>query len=169
MKKLITLGAFALFGAMQAQENSGATSKGKWVVETNAGTPMHLYGGGTGFLLTSADGDTIWNVGAEGGYFVSDNLAVKAGLGYGDYFGSGIFSYRVGLQYYINGKFPVAADFSGISADDDNLNWLGLEGGYAWFVASNVAITPKVRYNFTLDENKSASTFQGLIGFSLFF
>jgi hypothetical protein len=27
----------------------------------------------------------LWNVGAEGGYFVADKFAVKVGLGYGDF------------------------------------------------------------------------------------
>ena len=51
---------------------------------------------------------------------------------------------------------------------DLTINYVGVEGGYAWFVAPNIAVTPKVRYNIaTKDTYESA--FQGLIGFSLFF
>jgi hypothetical protein len=41
MKKLFLVGALALFGAMNAQtakSSNGATAKGKWVIETNAGS-----------------------------------------------------------------------------------------------------------------------------------
>ena len=169
MKKLFLVGALALFGAMNAQKSSEATSKGKWVIETNAGSPLHYLGGSTAFSLTSVDGETIWNVGADGGYFVAVNLAVKAGLGLGDFGEDNLTTYRVGVQYYVNSKFPLAADFTGASTGDESINYFGVEGGYAWFVAPNVALTPKLRYNITLDDQKAPSSFQGLIGFSLFF
>ena len=172
MKKLFLVGALALFGAMNAQtakSSNGATAKGKWVIETNAGSPLHYLGGSTAFSLTSVDGETLWNVGAEGGYFVADKLAVKVGLGYGDSdFSKGTFTYKLGAQYYFNGNIPVGVDFTGASIDGESENYVGVEGGYAWFVAPNIAVTPKVRYNIaTKDTYESA--FQGLIGFSLFF
>ncbi len=45
MKKLFLVGALALFGAMNAQtgKSSEATSKGKWVIETNAGSSLTLF------------------------------------------------------------------------------------------------------------------------------
>lgn len=172
MKKIFIASAIALFGAMNAQEkasnNTGATSKGKWVVEANTGS--WTTGGNTSFSLTSVDGNTSWNVGAEGGYFVMDKLAIKAGLGYGDTDGGdGTFTYKLGAQYYIINQIPVGVDFTGSSYDGESVNFVGVEGGYAWFVAPNVALTPKLRYNISLDDNKADSAFQGLIGFSLFF
>ena len=170
MKKLFLVGALALFGAMNAQtakSSNGATAKGKWVVEANTGSATT---GSTAFTLSSVDGgNTSWSVGAEGGYFVEDKLAVKLGLGYGDSdFSKGTFTYKLGAQYYFNGNIPVGVDFTGASTDGESVNYVGLEGGYAWFVAPNIAVTPKVRYNIaTKDTYESA--FQGLIGFSLFF
>ena len=72
------------------------------------------------------------------------------------------------MNDYFNGNIPVGVDFTGASSDGESVNYVGLEGGYAWFVAPNIAVTPKVRYNIaTKDTYESA--FQGLIGFSLFF
>ena len=88
---------------------------------------------------------------------------------YGDFGGDDLVTYRLGAQYYFNGNIPVGVDFTGASTDGESVNYVGVEGGYAWFVAPNVAITPKVRYNITTDDNKAPSSFQGLIGFSLFF
>ena len=165
MEKLSLVGALALFGAMNAQKSSEATSKGKWVIETNAGSPLHYLGLA---LLLQMEKQFGMQLGAEGGYFVADNLAVKAGLGFGDFGGDNLTTYRLGVQYYLDGKFPLAADFTGASTGGESINYFGVEGGYAWFVAPNVALTPKLRYNITLDDQKAPSSFQGLIGFSLF-
>ena len=111
--------------------------------------------GNTAFSLLSVDGSTIWSVGADAGYFVSDNLAIKAGLGYADADEiDGTFVYKVGAKYYLGGEFPVGVDFTGSSVDGNNANWVGIQGGYAWFVADNVSIEPTIRYNVTLDDQK---------------
>lgn len=170
MKKLFFTAAVVLglgFANAQDGNSSSALSKGSFVIEANTGSWAT---GNTSFSLASVDGETAWAVGAEGGYFVMDNLAVKAGLGYGDDSNSdGIFTYKVGAKYYIIGQIPVGADFTGTSFDGDNANWVGVQGGYAWFVAPNVSIEPTVRYNISLDEDKAESVFQGLIGFAFHF
>ncbi|MCB0399454.1 MAG: hypothetical protein KDD26_07485 [Winogradskyella sp.] len=170
MKKLF-LAAFAVFAfaSVNAQDgdSSSALSKGSKLIEINTGSWAT---GSTAFSLFSVDGFTTYSVGAEGGYFVSDNLAVKVGLGYsGADDVDGTFVYKVGAKYYVGGEFPVGIDFTGASVDGNNANWVGLQGGYAWFVADNVSIEPTVRYNMTLDENKAESAFQGLIGFAFHF
>lgn len=154
--------------AQDSDESKGnALSEGSWVIEANTGSWST---GSTAFSLTSLDGSTTWSVGAEAGYFVMDNLAIKAGLGYADNdFSDGTFVYKVGAKYYIGGEFPVGLDFTGASSDGENANWVGAQAGYAWFVADNVSIEPTVRYNITLDENKAESAFQGLIGFAFHF
>lgn len=162
MKKLFLVGALAFFDVFTAQ-----TEKGKWVVDVNTGS--HAVGN-TAFSLYSANGYTRWGLGAEVGYFLVDNLALKVGLGYqGAKNSDGTFAYKVGAQYYIIEKIPVGVDFTGQSVGGYSRNFIGIEGGYALFVASNIAITPKVRYNMNLDESKSNSNFQGLVGFSVFF
>jgi len=169
MKKLF-LAAFAVFAfaSVNAQDSdSSALSEGSFVVEINTGSWTT---GSTAFSLTSVDGYTAYSVGAEGGYFVSDNLAIKVGLGYsGADEVDGTFAYKVGAKYYVGGEFPVGLDFTGASVDGNNANWVGLQGGYAWFVADNVSIEPTLRYNMTLDEEKAQSAFQGLIGFAFHF
>ena len=83
MKKLffavLTVFAFS-FSNAQDDDSSGATSQGKWLIEANTGNAML---GSTSFMFSSQDGNTTYNLGLDGGYFVSDNLAIKAGLGFG--------------------------------------------------------------------------------------
>ncbi len=168
MKKII-LSAIAVmaFGFANAQEQ---TAKGKWLIEANT-----AFGAGTGntaFSLTSTDGDTAWNIGAEGGYFVANNLAVKLGLGYGDDgFDSSIFSYKIGAKYYVVNKIPVELSYTGVSIKDadDNPSFVGLQGGYAIFLGPNVSVEPGLRYNFTTDDKIAESFLQFNVGFALHF
>lgn len=165
MKKLLLVAMMAFGLTANAQETKSQTSKGKFVIEANTGAATT---GSTAFSLTSVDGNTMWNVGLDGGYFVMDNLAVKAGLGYGDTGESDAFSYKIGAEYYINGQIPVEVDFTGTSFTGNSVNWLGLQAGYAWFLGEHVSVKPAVRYNIGLEDGQKGA-FQGLIGFSLFF
>ncbi len=146
---------------------SAQTEKGGWLIEANTGTATT---GNTSFSLSSSDGNTDWSIGADAGYFVMDNLAVKAGLGYSDAgdFADGVLVYKIGGKYYINGQIPVGLDFTGFSSDRNDGSWVGAQGGYAIFLGESVAIEPAVRYNFTLDESQAESIFQALVGFTLF-
>jgi outer membrane protein W len=170
MKKII-LSAIAVmaFGFANAQEQ---TAKGKWLIEANTGFGAGV--GSTQFALSSVDGDTAWNVGAEGGYFVADNLAVKLGLGYGDDgsdVNSSSFAYKIGAKYYVVNKFPVEVSYNGASIDglDENPSYVGIQGGYAWFLGSNVSVEPGVRYNVSLNDDFYKSGLQFNIGFALHF
>jgi hypothetical protein len=181
MKKImVTLGALLVFGIVNAQDklkskNEGQTEVGKWLIEANTafGTPMGAY---TGFGYSDTDGDTEYNVGAEVGYFVIKDLALKVGLGYGgmknDLIDTNIFSYKMGAKYYIDSQIPVQVDYSGatIKDFDENPSYLGIQAGYAWFLGSNVSVEPGVRYNLTLNDNYTdKNTLQFNIGFVLHF
>ena len=66
------------------------------------------------------------------GYFILDDLALKAGLGYGDSGIDGIdgmFNWKVGGKYYVVGQFPVAVDVNGASGNDVSPLWLGIQAG----------------------------------------
>jgi hypothetical protein len=181
MRKLFLIGFFAvgiIFSANAQDSNEGQTAQGKWLIEANTGfagggeLSLYQHTANTGFGLASIDGQTIWSVGTEGGYFVIDDLAVKAGLGYTDFDGTSIFSYKVGAKYYIMSQIPVQVDINGASIDDadDQPLWLGLQGGYAFFLAENVSIEPGLRYSMSLNEDVTdEGIFEVRIGFALHF
>lgn len=184
MKKLFLCAAIAVFGfTMNAQDDatSSQTSKGKWLIEANTGFSagsselgLIQHTANTGFGFVSVDGMTIWSLGSEVGYFVMDNLAVKAGLGYTDYDGASVFSYKIGAKYYVMDKIPLQVDLNGASGDDlfgdETPLWLGLQGGYAWFVAPNVSIEPNLRYSLSMNEDfTDEGLFEIRIGFALHF
>ncbi|MEM1256881.1 MAG: hypothetical protein AAGC45_10440 [Bacteroidota bacterium] len=174
MKKLIfpTLFFLLMLTTVEAQDAT-ATSKGSWLIEANTG-----FGGGdfsvantanTSFGLSSSNGTTIWAIGAEGGHFIAEDLALKLGLGFTDLDGETIFTYKVGAKYYVNGSIPFQVDFTGASSDlffDEDPLWLGLQGGYAIFIADNVSVEPGLRYNISLN---SDFTEEGLFEFRIGF
>lgn len=171
---LLTFGA--VFFAKAQDVVTGPTAEGSYLIEANTG-----FGGGnigfghtanTGFGLASTDGTTIWSIGAEGGYFVMDDLAVKFGLGYADMNGGTSFSYKLGGKYYIIGTVPVQVDITGASIKgiDENPLWVGIQGGYAIFLNSFVSVEPGIRYNISLNEDfTDQGVFEFRIGFALHF
>lgn len=173
MRKLFLVAVAALGFAFNANaQDGGATAKGSLLIEANTGFGA-AHGANTGFYLSSRDGNTAWNIGAEGGYFIQDDLAVKAGLGYGD-LGvdgvDGVFSFKAGAKYYINSMIPVQVDLNGSTGNDFTPLFVGLQGGYAFFLADNIAIEPGLRYDLDLnDDADGLDTFSFNIGFSLFF
>lgn len=178
MKKIIlTAAAVFAFGFANAQDksdNGGQTAKGKYLIEANTNFGA-AHGSNTSFGLKSVDGTTSYNLGLEGGYFVMDNLAIKAGLGYGDSGEDGTdgtFSYKLGAKYYVNGNIPVQADFNGASGNDLSPMYLGLQGGYAIFLGQNVSIEPGLRYDFGMNEDAGDGDFNPFslrVGFALHF
>lgn len=97
-----------------------------------------------------------------------DDLAIKAGLGYSDLDFTSIFSYKVGAKYYIISKTPFQIDINGASIKDSSENplWLGLQGGYAFFLGENVSIEPGLRYSVSLNKQVTdKGLFEARIGF----
>ncbi|HPF10106.1 MAG TPA: hypothetical protein PKW08_11625 [Flavobacteriaceae bacterium] len=178
MKKLLLFLAISVMMATTSfaqDENSGsATSQGAWVVEINTGFGESS-GSYTGFSLYSRDGNTSWGVGGEAGYFILDDLALKAGLGYGDPGIDGVdgtFNWKFGAKYYVAGQFPIAADVNGSSGNSYSPMWVGVQAAYAWFIANNVSLEPGLRYGFGMNDDAGSgdfNIFSAFIGFNVYF
>ncbi|THD32107.1 MAG: hypothetical protein DI588_08365 [Flavobacterium johnsoniae] len=145
--------------------NGGQTAKGKWLIESSTGFGT-IHPSNTSFgLIFSPDLENVtWSIGSEAGYFIIDNLAIKGGLGYADY-----FSYKIGAKYYISSKIPVQLDYSGVFEQDyyGSVSYMGVQAGYAIFLGKNVSVEPGLRYNLDLD--RQDNFFQLRVGFALHF
>lgn len=183
MKKIIlsmaAVFALTFANAQDKKENGGSqTSKGKWLIEANTGFGA-VTGADTSFGYYSQGDVKRMSLGAEGGYFVMDNLAIKLGIGYNsedDGTGNvGGFAYKIGAKYYIMGNIPVQVDYSAGSGDkykvgSETPSYLGLQAGYAVFLGNNVSIEPGIRYNSTMNKDAAAdSALQLCVGFALHF
>jgi len=174
MRKIVVIIVFVLYGvSISAQEKGSRTDKGLIEVNTNFGAFARA---STSIeYLSFSGGDYSLNIGGEGGYFVIKNLAVKLGLGYGyskqsfSLRDTSTFSYKIGAKYYFFNKIPVQVDYTGAKLNflDESLNYIGIQGGYAIFLAKNVSVEPGMHYSISLDDN--IDTLQLNIGFVLHF
>ncbi len=168
---LVTIG----FVAVTTAQDGIQTDEGSWLIEVNTGfggDGLAAHSASTGFSLISGGDTTIWGIGAEGGYFVIDDLALKAGLGYADFDGLTVFTYKFGAKYYVISSIPFQVDITGSSIQDapENALWLGLQGGYAIFLSDHISVEPGLRYNLSLNEDFSdEGIFEFRIGFALHF
>jgi hypothetical protein len=183
MKKVfLSVAAILAFGFANAQEKAseGQTAKGKILVEANTGFGSGVGSTQIGFSSRSESGSS-YNFGVEGGYFVMNNLAVKLGLGYGgvspkvgDAFSA--FSYKLGAKYYVINTIPLELSLNGTSLSKKSEGfkdpmYIGIQGGYAIFIADNVSIEPGLRYNYSLTKKEEGgeNVLQFNVGFALHF
>ena len=151
MKKLLTIlmlvgFSFHAFSQEDKFEGPSQTAKGKVAIDVNTtlGSIGGVLGGsGTSFLLSSSEGSTIYNFGAEVGIFAANNMAFKLGFAYGDFDGFNLFSYKLGLKYYIISRIPFQIDFNGQAGKeiygDEKAAYIGLQAGYAIFIGDMVS------------------------------
>jgi len=161
--------------AMIATGAFAQTEKGKIYV----GAASNL-----GFNNVKYDGadksTSYFNLGAKGGYFVIDNLAINLGLNFesvsGDN-GSTDFGFNIGGRYYFPPKVFLGAmfDFDSFKPKGgDSASGMGLtfEGGYAIFLNDNIAIEPALTYRLGLSDKDKGTKFNQFginIGFGLYF
>ncbi|MBL4643661.1 MAG: hypothetical protein JKY44_08740 [Flavobacteriaceae bacterium] len=156
MKKVVfTIFMVAVAYTANSQENNGQTAKGKFLIDlsTQVGGSNYAFTN-TGFGFTNVHGYNAWSLGLGGGYFIADNFALTAGFGYADgsHGGNSTFSYKIGAKYYLKGKIPFAVNLSGSNVDvlNDRPLFLGLSGGYAFFLGDKLSIEPKINYSIPL-------------------
>lgn len=169
MKKFLMLFSIMLIGLLSAQTQQGS----KFLEVGTSFTPTTV--SSTGINFTTSDKLNTFNVGAEAGYFVANNLALKAGLGFGDvsYDGTSLgsaFSYKVGAKYYAGGVFPVGVDYNGadVKGSNDNPSYVGLSAGYAWFLGDRVSFEPTLRYDISTNDTYK-NVFSAGLGINIFF
>jgi len=176
MKKLLLS---AVVGLMMTIAANAQIEQGRIQIETGFSpfTEGLQRGSTTGLALFSVNGTTLWSVGFEGGYFIQENLALKAGFGYIDFDSEGSFSYKIGAKYYVVGVVPLQLDITGATREDIEFGglefenpdplWLGLQAGYAIFLTDNISFEPSARYNISLNTDAAENNiFELRMGFA---
>ena len=164
MKKVVLV-SFLLFMSLGSIFAQLPTGKGNFFANTRL----------TG-LEFSTDDLTSFSIGANGGYFLADKLALVGGLSIttlsfgGETFSS--FGLNAGARYYFaenaNGSF-FADGLLGLQKADnsDAIVGLTLNGGYAVFLKENIAIEPMA--TLFLPFSNGDVTFSLGAGFSIYF
>ena len=135
-----------------------------------------------GFLNTDYSSDyktNGFNIYANGGYFIMDNLSLDLGLGYNwakidGFDGSSSLRGEIGARYYLPINVFLGASFDAATYNNgDNLGTgVNLKAGYAWFIRDNIALEPAIGYRLGLS-NKNDGTkyneFGAKLGLSVYF
>ena len=158
MKKIFTiLCAGILTLGLSAQTESGNMMVG---VASNAGFSSFSPEGG-------GDGVTSMNLGASGGYFVMDNLALTASFGFvqvGD--ADAVTSFGIGGRYYMGSMFAGV----GYSVPAEEMSDLAISAGYSKMLTDNIALEPSLMYIMQSAGGEAyGSTFGLNVGFALYF
>lgn len=125
------------------------------------------------------DNSFNFSIGAQGGYFVINNLAAGLNLGFstssqGDFSGTSITIGPFARYYFENVFFGGSFSFintnsdNGVSDFSSNGSQLGLELGYAAFLNNNVAIEPKITYANTGGDFDGLTAIALNIGFTIY-
>ena len=158
MKKIFTiLCAGILTLGLSAQTESGNMLVG---VNSNAGFSSFSPEGG-------GDGVTSMNLGASGGYFVIDNLAITASFGFaqvGD--ADAVTSFGIGGRYYMGSMFAGV----GYQIPGEDMSAINIGAGYSKMLTDNIALEPSLVYSMqSYDGEASGSAFGLNVGFALYF
>lgn len=190
MKKILLLATFLSIFTLTSQAQdlprpqttapvaNEAIQQGNWMVGANVGN--------IGYNFRSKNFN--FEIRPRAGYFISDNAVIgtEAQLGLQVYSGGEQFSY--GLTPFVRYYFPEGAapthrwfgealvGFAGSSTENSNedaifSSVLGLRGGYAHFVASNVALEGTLGFTRTNADINTGNGVSGLnvaVGFQIF-
>ena len=144
MKKFLLLPlCFFLTMACYAQDDNPFVRKNRILVETGYNL-VAGFSSGTGLsILIDEDSNTITSLGFDGGYFVSEDFALKFRLGLLSSNGS-LTNFGVGGKYYIGGNVPIELVLGALSGGGDSEFLGNLSLGYAINVADNIALEPNI-------------------------
>ncbi len=190
MKKLIFLAAFAVFGlsntnAQDIDSDRGQTSKGKWMIGSDAGISFASSTAKFEFDGAELDGKTTVStitISPNVGYFIIDNLAVGLNWGFSssktefedagsdEEFKTNTFSVFPGATYFFksNNVAPYLGAGLGYlsvsNGDEDIQKFSGLgfnvRGGLAYFLSNSVSINIGVDFVSATLSNKENSDFE---------
>ena len=158
--------------SLSAQEEKAAFSrKGKILLETGYNLTGRLgSGGGTGSSTEfgGSGGGALYNFSVEGGYFISDDFALKgrfgiSGLGIRN---GTITNFSAGGKYYIISRIPVELTL-GVYALSSDAFFLGnARIGYGISIAENINLEPFVGILFGEDFDPEDTKPVGQFGLS---
>lgn len=141
---IIVLFSLGVCSGINSQEDSETFNrKGRILIETGYNL-IAGFSSGTGLsYILDSDENTITSLGFDGGYFVSDNFALKAKFSLLSSGGS-LTNFSVGGKYYIGGNVPLELG-AGILSGGNASEFLGnISIGYAINIAENIALEPNL-------------------------
>lgn len=171
MKKIVLIAALAVAAVSASAQD---WSKGDWFVGAKT------TGLGLDHKFLDKNSATSFDLGVNGGYFLSNRFAVDAALGFasasakvaGVKESTNAFTYGIGVRYYPISNLFAHVMFEGMSVKDadNNPSYAGIEVGYDFFLSDKVFFEPAVYYKKGLVKKADESNAIGLaLGFGVRF
>lgn len=128
--------------------------KGKTIVETGYSLYAGIIGNGiSGGTFLINDGDTQLSLAFDGGYFISEDFALKGKVSFITSDGNTLTFLGVGPKYYLGGVAPFELNVGKVFGDDffsdDFIGFASL--GYAITLADNIYLEPAIGYSFPFE------------------
>lgn len=142
---LIFIGMFAISMSSLNAQDGEFERKGRILVETGVGLTNSIIGGSTGVSLLVQEGETITNFSFEGGYFTTENFAVKGQVGFLAVSGFTLVNLSAGGKYYIMGKIPVELNLGLVTGEGLSEFVGGFGIGYGIRLADNINLEPSIK------------------------
>lgn len=132
-----------------AQSEANFSKKGRLLIESGYNSFFGFLGGSSGSTILFTEEEAIVNLGIDGGYFLSENLALKIRFGLLSSGGTSLINISGGGKYYIAGKIPVEVG-AGIVTIGGGRSFLGNASlGYGVRLAQNINLEPSVGLLFS--------------------
>lgn len=158
------LSSLFMMGSLDAQESQEPfVRKNRILIETGYNIIAGFSNSSGVNVFYDFDGETITTLGLNGGYFVSENFALKANLGILSSNGS-LTNFGIGAKYYIGGSVPVEFGAGFLSTGGDSVGLANLGVGYAISLADNIALEPAL----TLIINDNGGLMKFGVNFAMF-
>lgn len=142
---LLQISVFQLRG----QQDMTFVRKGKILVETGFNILNPVGSSNTGANLLLFGGNVSTNLGFEGGYFITQNFAIKGRLNLLSIpYNSPIINLGLGGKYYIGGKVPIEL-MGEVSIFEEAIQFIGATKlGYGIKLAENINLEPSIGVYF---------------------
>lgn len=111
-------------------------------------------GVGTSGGFTSIDGNSSFDIGVDGSYFVTDNLGIGAILGYSDNGNTDATTYGVQAKYFFNESIFATTGYAATKFEPFTIGYIPVNLGYAIWLNDNVAFEPTAGYWFAAGDNE---------------
>lgn len=142
MKTLLCLFFLLFLGSTLSAQSNEFGRKGSILVETGYFLIPGLTSGTGAFILID-EGTTLTNLAFDGGYFISNDFALKFGFGLISA-GESITSFAAGGKYYIGGVAPLELTGGLLSAGGDSQFIGNASIGYGIQLAPNINLEPSI-------------------------
>ncbi len=144
---ILSIFVFSNLTLCLAQEKDSVfVRKGRVLIETGYSYSFlsGIVNGGSGLSILFDDGNSLTSIGFDGGYFVSEDFAIKAKFAILDGGFSSLKNIGLGFKHYLFGNAPIEIGASRLSGYGDAQYMGNISIGGSFRLAENINLEPTI-------------------------